>query len=75
MDKFKLTPYEKRIEQELMRGEWVPADPEETKLIIEALKRRRKDAVLNIRVNSEDQEGSKSKPRSLASNTRPTFRK
>ncbi|MFA4889159.1 MAG: CopG family antitoxin [Candidatus Omnitrophota bacterium] len=50
MKKFKLTKYEQWIEDHA--EEFVPASREEFLKIKEALEARRKDAVLNIRVNS-----------------------
>lgn len=58
MRRMKLTPYEKRLEAEAERGEWVPASKEVSEMIgasIAAfLEARRKDAVLNLRINSND---------------------
>ena len=50
----KLTREEKKIEAELERGEWVEAPKEEFDRIAKMLELRRKDAVLNIRVNGND---------------------
>ena len=58
MRKMKLTPYERQIEAEAERGEWVPAPKEVSEQIAAAIARtleaRRKDAVLNLRINSND---------------------
>ena len=54
MNKFKLTKEEKAIEKALIRGEYKPVSPAENERIARAIQKRRKDAVLNIRVNSED---------------------
>ncbi len=56
-----LTRSEQAIERALSRGEYRPAPEAETRLIAEALARWRKDAVLNIRVNSQDLAGIKKK--------------
>jgi len=58
----KLTAYEKSIEAAIGRGEYVRVSPEEEAQIRAAIEKkraeiraqRRKDAVLNIRVNSQD---------------------
>ena len=52
--KAKLTPYERQIEAEIERGEWVPVSKEENEQMAAMLARFRKDAVLNLRVNSND---------------------
>ena len=52
--KMKLTAEERRIESEIERGEWAPAAPEEQEKTLKWLARYRKDAVLSIRVNSQD---------------------
>jgi predicted DNA binding CopG/RHH family protein len=58
MKRMKLTPYEKRIEDEVSRGEWVPASKETSEMIGAAIARtlaeRRKNSVLNLRINSND---------------------
>ena len=52
MRKIKLTKEERWIEDHL--EEYVPVRGKEYEEIVEALERRKKDAVLNIRVNSSD---------------------
>lgn len=52
MRKIKLTKEERWIEDHAQ--EFVPAGREEYSKIVEALERRKKDAVLNVRVNSHD---------------------
>lgn len=60
--KFKLRPYEQRIDDAIERGEYVRASPEEEAMLRAAIEKKRmeirvqrkKDAVLNIRVNSQD---------------------
>lgn len=56
MKKIKLTRSEQAIERAIERGEYRPASREEFNEIAAALARRKKDAVLNIRVNSQDLE-------------------
>ena len=50
----KLTKNEKKIENALIRGQFVDVGKAEFEAVAEALAVRKKDAVLNIRVNSED---------------------
>lgn len=52
--KIRLTRSEQAFERAAARGEFRPVSQEEFDKIAEALARRKKDAVLNIRVNSED---------------------
>ncbi|MBI2167582.1 MAG: antitoxin [Candidatus Omnitrophica bacterium] len=59
--RIKLTRMEREIEEAAMRGEYVDSGPERFKEIAEAIQARRKDAVLNIRVNSGDLENLKEK--------------
>ena len=54
MRRIKLTRQEKEIENALLRGEYVSAGKDEFKRIANMLEVRKKDAVLNIRVNSYD---------------------
>jgi predicted DNA binding CopG/RHH family protein len=54
MRKIKLTRQEKAIEDALLRGEYVSAPKEEFDRIARMLAARRKDAVLNVRINSND---------------------
>ena len=54
MKRIKLTRQEQAIEDAIGRGEYVSIDKAEFEAIKQALMRRRKNAVLNIRVNSED---------------------
>lgn len=61
----KLTRQEKEIEEALMRGEYVPVPKEEFDRIAKAIEARRKDAVLNIRVNHHDLESLKQKAAKL----------
>ena len=59
MRKIKLTREERVIEESLER--FVPIDKQEYEQIIHAITARKKDAVLNIRVNSHDLVGIKHK--------------
>ena len=65
MKNFKLTKSEKAIERALLRGEYVPAPPDEVRLVADAIAARRKDAVLNIRINSQDLNHLKQKAKTL----------
>ena len=65
MREIKLTRQEKEIEGALIRGEYVSVPKSEFEDIARAVAHRRKDAVLNIRVNSEDLAGIKEKARRL----------
>ncbi len=65
MRRIKLTKYEKDIEDRLLRGEYVEAPKEEFDEIAAAIAARRKDAVLNIRINSYDLKNLKEKARKL----------
>ena len=61
MKRFKLTREEKAIEAAIERGEYRPATPEEFDEIAQALERHKKDAVISIRLNSQDLAGIKKK--------------
>ena len=63
MRKIKLTRQERWIEDHL--EEFVPASKEKFQEIARALEARKKDAVLNIRVNSYDLEHLKQKAQKL----------
>ena len=65
MKKIKLTKNERDIEKALLRGEYVPAPAHEVKLVADAIAARRKDAVLNIRINSQDLNHLKQKAKTL----------
>jgi predicted DNA binding CopG/RHH family protein len=54
MRKPRLSGAERQIEESLLRGEYTDVEETEFKDIAEAVAHRRKDAVLNIRVNSQD---------------------
>ena len=61
----KLTRQEKETEDALMAGEFVNVESKELEEISQAIARRRKDAVLNIRVNSQDIISIKQKAKKL----------
>ena len=63
MRRMKLTKEEQWIEDHA--EEFVPVSREEYKKLVEALERRKKDAVLNIRVNSYDLEYIKRKAQKM----------
>lgn len=56
-----LSKSERAIELAVGRGEYRPASREEFDRIAEAVARRKKDAVLNIRINSQDLKSIKQK--------------
>ena len=58
-----LSGAERAIEHALLRGEYVDVGRSEFEAIAEAIAHRRKDAVLNIRVNSRDLKAIKEKAR------------
>ncbi len=64
-NKFKLSKYEKEIEDASLRGEYVPVSPEEFQEVVKALQQRRKDAVLSVRISSHDLNRLKEKARKL----------
>ena len=59
--RMKLTREEKRIEEASLKGEYVSVSKEEFDRIKRALDARKKDAVLNIRINNGDLESLKRK--------------
>ncbi len=63
--KIRLTRSEQAFERAAARGEFRPASQEEFNRIAEAIARRKKDAVLNIRVNTTDLEIIKRKAREV----------
>jgi len=54
MRKINLTRQEKAIEDSLLRGEYANVAKSDFTAIAEAIAARKKDAVLNVRVNSRD---------------------
>jgi len=65
MRNIKLTKQEKEIESALLKGEFVDVTREEVSEISKSISRRRKDAVLNIRVNSQDLSNIKHRAKKL----------
>jgi predicted DNA binding CopG/RHH family protein len=65
MKKHKLTKEEKEIENALLSGEYIPIKGKELEDIEKALKQRKKDITMTIRVNSEDIEKIKHKAKKL----------
>ncbi|MEI6863207.1 MAG: CopG family antitoxin [Candidatus Omnitrophota bacterium] len=65
MRRIKLTRYEKETEDALIRGEYVPVGKEEFDKIVKAIEARRKEKVLNIRINAQDLENIKTKAKKL----------
>ncbi|MBN1493863.1 MAG: antitoxin [Candidatus Omnitrophica bacterium] len=66
LKRIRLTKEEREIEAAIGRGEYVPVSPEKEKAISAAIERwRKKDAVLNIRINSEDLTNLKKKAAKL----------
>ncbi len=61
----KLSFKEKEIENALLEDKYVDVSKEELQEISQALSRRKKDAVLNIRINSRDLEHLKQKAKKL----------
>jgi len=54
MKKLKLTKEEKKIEEALLRNEYIPVTATELKEITDAIHARKKDVMMTIRVNSND---------------------
>lgn len=65
MKRIKLTRQEKAIEKALLNGEYTDVPKKEMDAIIEAIAARKKDAVLNIRINSQDLQNIKRKAKKL----------
>jgi len=65
MRRIKLTRQEKAIENSLLRGEYVRIPDSEFNEIAKAIAAHKKDAVLNIRVNSQDLKSIKEKAAKL----------
>lgn len=61
----KLTREEREIEDALIRGEYVPVSKERFEEIKRALERRKKNAVLNLRMNQGDLDSLKRKAQKL----------
>ena len=54
MRKINLTRQEKAVEDSLLKGEYINVGKNDFEAIAEAIAARKKDAVLNVRVNSRD---------------------
>ena len=54
MKRLKLSKHEKQIENALLKSEYVDLSKTEFESIAHAIAARRKDAVLNLRMNSQD---------------------
>jgi predicted DNA binding CopG/RHH family protein len=65
MNRIKLTKGEKDIEKALIRGEYTQIKGKELERIEKALKARKKDITMTIRVNSEDIEKIKIKAKKV----------
>jgi len=65
MKSARLDRAEKAIEAALLKGEYRPVRKAEFERIAQAIARRKKDAVLNIRVNSQDLASIKQKAKNL----------
>ena len=65
MKKIRLSPKERALEKALVSGEYRPVSRSEFQGIADAIVRRKKDAVLNMRVNRQDLAGLKQKARRL----------
>ena len=65
MRNIKLTRQERAIEDSLLKGEYLNAGKDEFAAIADTISARKKDAVLNIRVNSRDLASIKHKAQRL----------
>ncbi|MBI4335474.1 MAG: antitoxin [Candidatus Omnitrophica bacterium] len=65
MRSVKLTRQEKAVEDAIVKGEYISAGKDEFDEIARAITARRKDAVLNIRLNSRDLKQLKSRAHRL----------
>lgn len=65
MKRIRLTRQEKAIEDAALRGEYVDVPQEKLEEIAKMLTARKKDRVLNIRVNSQDLNNIKAKAAKL----------
>ena len=64
LKRIKLTKYERELEESLLKGEWVPGSKAEFDAIARAIAERKKDAVLNIRINQGDLDALKARAKS-----------
>ncbi|MCB4791842.1 MAG: hypothetical protein LHV68_08140 [Elusimicrobia bacterium] len=65
MKRIKLNLQEKEIEKDLLEGTYTPVNKQDFHVISQAIARRKKDSVLNIRINSHDLESIKQKARNI----------
>lgn len=65
MKRLKLTRKEREIEEALLKGEYLNVSRAEFDRVAEAIAVRRKDAVLNLRINSGDLRSLKKKAQKL----------
>ena len=65
MKRIKLNLQEREIEKDLLEGTYVPVSKQHFHVISEAIARRKKDSVLNIRINSHDLASIKQKARNI----------
>lgn len=65
MKKTRLNKEEKEIERSLLKGDYQPVPRKEFESIAMSIARRKKDTVLNIRVNSADLKSLKKKSKRL----------
>lgn len=65
MRKIKLSSQEKETEKDLLAGIYTPVKDDEFQSIAEAIAHRKKDTVLNIRINSKDLENIRQKSKKL----------
>ena len=63
--RMKLSKEEKAIEAALLRGEYVDVGPAEMEDIRQAIARKRKEAVLHLRINQQDLDILKKKARDM----------
>lgn len=59
--RMKLTKYERELERSLTNDEWIPGSKAEFDEIARAIAERKKDAVLNIRINQGDLDALKAR--------------
>jgi predicted DNA binding CopG/RHH family protein len=57
--------YDEQTEKDLLAGIYIPVKDDEFQSIAEAIAHRKKDAVLNIRINSKDLENIRQKSKKL----------
>ena len=65
MKSIKLTDQERKIEMDLLDCKYQSVSDSEFKVIADAINKRKKDAVLNIRINKQDLENIKKKAKKL----------